>query len=156
MDSRTIDAIHARMLVRYGSKWINMWAGVDMEMIKADWALELESVRRDQVLFALDHLPPEFPPTAGQFRALCREHRPGAEHARYVSLPMPARSEASDAKAIAAKGSIRALVARMRESGGGGSREATIERLRAIHEAGGTLTVWQRDVLRELEAETEG
>ena len=34
LDSRWIDAIHTRLMVRYGAKWLNMWAGIDPEMVK--------------------------------------------------------------------------------------------------------------------------
>jgi hypothetical protein len=89
-DARTIDAIHARMLVRYGSKWINMWNGVDPELVKTDWARELERVTRDQVMFALENLPAEFPPTAGQFRSLCLELKTSSEYQQWQALPAPA------------------------------------------------------------------
>lgn len=70
LPSRTIDAIFARMLVRYGAAWLRMWADIPMEAVKADWANELDKMSPAHVRYALDHLPADYPPTVAQFRAL--------------------------------------------------------------------------------------
>lgn len=84
-DPRMVDAIHARMLVRYGAKWLGMWSGVDPELVKADWSRELSGLSRESVLYGLDNLPADFPPTVAQFRVLCVQ-RPLAE---VKQLPRP-------------------------------------------------------------------
>jgi hypothetical protein len=71
LDFRWVDLIHTRMLVRYGATWVRQWADVDAALVKTDWANELDGVSSTAIKHALDHLPAEFPPTAGQFRALC-------------------------------------------------------------------------------------
>lgn len=71
LESRWVDAIHARMLVRYGSKWISMFQSVDMELVKADWASELSGLSGAAIKHGLENLPPEFPPTVAQFKAAC-------------------------------------------------------------------------------------
>lgn len=86
---RFVDEIHARLLVRYGSKWLNLWAGVPEEAIKADWSEQLAAVSPAGVRFALDNLPDEYPPTVGQFRALClTQQRPELQA---QALPAPSR-----------------------------------------------------------------
>lgn len=71
LELRWIDAIHARMLVRYGSKWIALFQSVDMELVKADWAEELSGLNGAAIKHGLENLPPEFPPTVAQFKAAC-------------------------------------------------------------------------------------
>jgi hypothetical protein len=85
MEARYVDRIHTRLLARYGSKWINLYAGVEPELVKADWSEQLARVDAKGVRFALEHLPPDFAPNAAQFRALC--NRPAAN--QYVALPAP-------------------------------------------------------------------
>lgn len=86
---RFVDEIHARLLVRYGSKWLNLWAGVPEEAIKADWSEQLAAVTPAGVRFALDNLPDDYPPTVGQFRALClTQQRPELQA---PALPAPSR-----------------------------------------------------------------
>lgn len=70
LDARWVDAIHARLLVRYGTRWVNLWAGIPEELVKADWAEQLAGLGGPSIQHALEHLPPEFPPTAAQFKAL--------------------------------------------------------------------------------------
>ena len=71
LELRWIDAIHARMLVRYGSKWIALYQSVDMDLVKADWAEELSGLSGGAIKHGLENLPPEFPPTVAQFKAAC-------------------------------------------------------------------------------------
>lgn len=86
---RFVDEIHARLLVRYGSKWLSMWAGVPEDAVKADWSEQLAAVTPAGVRFALDNLPDEFPPTVGQFRSLClTQQRPELQA---PALPAPSR-----------------------------------------------------------------
>lgn len=86
---RFVDEIHARLLVRYGSKWLNLWAGVPEDAVKADWSEQLAAVTPAGVRFALDNLPDDYPPTVGQFRALCiTQQRPELQT---PALPAPSR-----------------------------------------------------------------
>ena len=84
LDSRWIDAIHTRLMVRYGAKWLNMWAGIDPEMVKADWAEQLSGISADGIKFAMENLPSDSPPNAAQFLTICIR-RPS----QYVALPAP-------------------------------------------------------------------
>lgn len=85
LESRWVDAIHARLLVRYGTRWVSMWAGVPEELVKADWAAELDGLGPDAIAHAMHHLPHEFPPTVAQFKAIAlRRAEPGLK-----ALPAP-------------------------------------------------------------------
>lgn len=71
---RWIDRLFARLMVRYGVAWTRMWAGIDAEAVKADWASVLGKMydRNPQALaYGLDHLPEDRPPTATAFLRLC-------------------------------------------------------------------------------------
>jgi len=74
LDSRWVDAIHAKLLVRYGSQWLNLWAGVSPELVKADWAKELAPYgpHPGAIKHAFENLPADKPPTVAQFKLLCR------------------------------------------------------------------------------------
>ncbi len=75
LDARYVDRLHARLLVRYGAQWLRMYDGLDEAMVKADWAQTLAGVSADGIRYALENLPADWPPNAGQFRALCSERR---------------------------------------------------------------------------------
>lgn len=99
-----VDALFDRLSIRYGSAWVSLWNGIDASLVKADWAAELAGFGGEAIKHALDHLPPDRPPTVGQFRALCL-NRPDATKA----LPPPAQDPEVAARALAA---IKPSVAR--------------------------------------------
>lgn len=96
--------IHSALAVRYGRRWLAMWAGLDMELVRADWRRVLRDYAGNPgaVMHALDNLP-EHVPTAVDFRMLCA----AGPRPAYVPLPVPATSEAG--KAV-----MRELLARLR------------------------------------------
>lgn len=96
--------IHSALAVRYGRRWLAMWAGLDMELVRADWRRVLRDYEGNPaaVMHALDNLP-EGVPTAYDFRQLCAAGpRPACQ-----PLPPPATSEAG-------KRVMRDLLARLR------------------------------------------
>lgn len=66
-----IDALFARLSVRYGAAFLRQWPDADPEIVKADWAQVLGGFSGEAIRYALEHLPADKPPTAGQFRLLC-------------------------------------------------------------------------------------
>jgi hypothetical protein len=68
-----VDSLFARLAIRYGSEWLRKWEGLNIEMVKSDWAAELGGFanRPEAITHALRSLPDDRPPTVGQFRALC-------------------------------------------------------------------------------------
>jgi hypothetical protein len=74
LEPKWIDALFARLTVRYGSAFLNRWTsvGVDLDLVKADWAQELAGFNQwpEAIKYALEHLDAEKPPTAQQFRAI--------------------------------------------------------------------------------------
>ena len=76
---KTVDMIHTRLLVRYAGKWLSLYAGVNLDMVKTDWSEELAGINAARIDHAFENLPPDNPPNASQFRALCLTwHQPAA------------------------------------------------------------------------------
>jgi hypothetical protein len=105
--SRTVDQIFARLLVRYGAQWIRMWEGIDPAAVKADWMEALSGRSGDSIRYALEHLPPDRPPNAGQFLALCMEFR--RPEVQPKELPRPEATPADKAR-------VRAMLAKARRA----------------------------------------
>jgi len=135
LDLRWVDAIHAKLLVRYGSQWLNLWAGVPPELVKADWAEELAAYgpHPEAIKHALDNLPVDKPPTVAQFRLLCRNSPKMAPPA----LPAPV----ADPKIVAA---VKQALAPKKEDPKDWARA-----LRKRENACGRLTITQRAMWRE-------
>lgn len=111
--ANVIEAIFAKLLVRYGAAWLRQWDGVDMGLVKADWADELAGFQGnlEPLRYALRHLPDRCP-TVGEFRALAnrcpppelpRLEAPKADQARAAAEleklgPMRSRPVGHDAK----------------------------------------------------------
>lgn len=133
LDLSRVERIHARLLVRYGARWTGMWAGVEPDLVRADWSTELAGVSDDAIRHALGHLPAEFPPTASQFRALCIAHRPAV-----VALPAP---KPDPTVARAALGAVKRVADH--------DPKAWAWRLKAREEQGERLSPVQRRFWRE-------
>lgn len=90
-----VDALFAKLTVAYGQRFLGLYAGLSLDAVKADWAETLDGLqtRPEVIKHALAHLPTDQPPTAMQFRQLCRNAPPppaprlDAPHAK----PDPAR-----------------------------------------------------------------
>jgi hypothetical protein len=97
--------IHSALAVRYGRRWLAMWAGLDMELVRADWRRQLREYADNPaaVIHALDNLPDQMVPTAPEFRALCA----AAPRPAWRPLPSPATSDKG-------KAAMRELLARLR------------------------------------------
>lgn len=70
--SHWIDSLFARLGTRYGSAWLNLWEGFDLEAVKTDWRLELEGLPLRKIKYGIVNLPLERPPaTVAAFKAIC-------------------------------------------------------------------------------------
>lgn len=69
--AEVIDAIFAKLAVRYGAAWMRQWDGLDMNLVKSDWGSELAGFagNLEPLRFALRNLP-ERCPNVAEFRAL--------------------------------------------------------------------------------------
>lgn len=104
LSQRFVDRIFARLLVRYGAAWLRAYEGIEEKLVQADWAEQLAGFddKPEAIKHALDSLPTDRPPTAGQFRALCNT----APLPVFKALPSP---KVDREKAVAALSSMRGV-----------------------------------------------
>jgi hypothetical protein len=90
-----VDVIFAKLTLVYGRDFLARWAGLDMALVKDDWAHELEHYanRPDAIAHALSLLPADKPPTVLQFRDLCRS-APGPVF-KAIAAPRLSRKDAA-------------------------------------------------------------
>lgn len=74
LPSPWVDRIFSKLTLTYGHRFLGLYAGLDMEAVKADWAHELGAYtsRPEAIAHAMAVLPPDSPPNVMQFRDLCR------------------------------------------------------------------------------------
>lgn len=84
-----VDTLFARLTARYGVAFQRQYADIDPAVVKADWARALDGLPGDAIKRALDRLPADRPPNAGQFRRLCVDAIPGEAYRVYKALPAP-------------------------------------------------------------------
>lgn len=96
--SDVIEAIFAKLAVRYGAVWLRQWDGVDIALVKADWSEELAGFQDnlEPLRYALRHLP-ERCLNVAEFRALANRCPP-PELPRLVA---PAASDVVVAEQVA-------------------------------------------------------
>lgn len=72
LPSAWIDRIFAKLTARFGRDFLGRWEGVEIDIVKADWADELAGMqnRPDAIKYALDHLGNKAP-MVDDFKALC-------------------------------------------------------------------------------------
>lgn len=99
-----VERIMARLAVRYGTMLSARYGELDPLAVQLDWSEELRGIGPAAIDFALENLPVDRPPTAGQFRELCR--RAPAE--KQLALPAPPPRRKPPAEFLAARGRIAA------------------------------------------------
>lgn len=68
-----IDSLFTKMTGFYGSKFLDMWRGVDMQDVRRMWGLELAELKREELKRGVATLVTrQFPPTLPEFIQLCR------------------------------------------------------------------------------------
>lgn len=72
LPAEIIDLVWAKLATTYGHRFLSIWEGFPEETVKADWALILEDVREDRILWALENLPARAP-DAPSFKQLCTQ-----------------------------------------------------------------------------------
>lgn len=133
-----VEKLFSRLAIHYGSRWMNLWAGIDLAAVKASWEHSLSDVYQrapHAIAYALDNLPDD-PPNVAQFRKLCNS-RPADP---VQMLPAPAADPARVAAAV--KALVKPKPARPLE---------WAHRLKEREERGDrSLTPFQRDAWRAV------
>ena len=77
-DLKIVSRVFAHFTVKYGHKWSSLFPDGDLalyEESKSMWAEEMGGLSMEQIKYALDIVVdnyPEWPPTVGQFKQLCK------------------------------------------------------------------------------------
>lgn len=93
LPSAWIDRLFERFAVMYGRHWFDLWAGVEIDSVKAAWREDLAFASGEQIRKALDHCRGnnKFPPTLPEFVGLFRAFAPAMDTSR--ALPDYLRAE---------------------------------------------------------------
>lgn len=128
----------AKLTVRYGAAFMRQYADLDPSLVKADWAELLGGFhcRPDAIRYGLENLPPDRPPNAMQFRAMCNLRPDKA----LPALPAPESKPAPE---------VMARVAAIRVTQGANDPKAWAWRLKEREAQGPGLTLAQRQMWRE-------
>ena len=153
LPERWVDKLFDEMAAMYGSRFADLWAGTDLDKVKAKWAEKLvgffdKPKAISEALRALDDKP--MPPNLPEFLALCREaaRRQGDATVNLGYTPTPEeRERAAEVIDKAAKAVKREAAHDYR---------SCAKKLKARHEAGEDLSPYQVDAYREaLSADAE-
>lgn len=70
-----IERIFSKLTLAYGRDFLGRWTGIPIAEVKTDWSECLKGFadQPQAIAFALANLPDSKPPTAQEFRALCRQ-----------------------------------------------------------------------------------
>ena len=68
----SVDQLFALFAVSYGKRWMDMWDGLDMDMVASLWADELGGLKVRHIKYGIEHRPKVHPPTAMEFRDICK------------------------------------------------------------------------------------
>lgn len=125
------ESILTRMALNYGHRWPLSTASSQLyDMAVAEWADATADFSDEEIqrgIRAMRDECPEWPPTIGEFRALCRPQKPAEPEHHYPPLapPLPVLTEAQEAER---RERLKANAARLRElrltilDGGRGSK----------------------------------
>lgn len=78
-----IQRIFKNMTSAFGKKMFDMWAGLDMQEVYADWADALQACSIGAIQYGIYLAKSEQsrePPTQGQFVAMCKKYVPEINH----------------------------------------------------------------------------
>jgi len=72
MISQMIDILFAKLQIRYGRDFLYKYDGIDIELVKEDWAIELSCFENwpDALKYGINNLPIR-PPNVIEFKNIC-------------------------------------------------------------------------------------
>jgi len=71
-----VDRLFQKLALMYGKAWLDLWAGMPIDAVKAEWSRTLTGIDPEAMRLALDSLLTSgkpFPPTLPEFTSLCRQ-----------------------------------------------------------------------------------
>lgn len=93
-----IQRIFQRFTLAYGRRSLDMWQGMDMQEVYADWADALQGNSLGSIQHGIDVAKNEIaekPPTQGQFIAFCKKYQPVGNVHRLAHRLTPEQLEAN-------------------------------------------------------------
>jgi len=100
MPSQWVVGIHNKMQARYGHKWTSQHPTPDLIRISLEqWGEVLGNLTLDEVAHGLEAWRGAWPPSAPEFREICRP-KSTAAHKRYKNLPRPSQTPETVYRAI--------------------------------------------------------
>ncbi len=91
-----VDRLFQRLATLYGRAWLDLWAGIPIDAVKAEWARSLHGMAPEAIGLALESLKTEgvkFPPNLPEFIALCRQFVRRGPHRLALAAPRYAPPE---------------------------------------------------------------
>jgi hypothetical protein len=137
LPSPWVDKIFTKLAVTYGQRFLGLYAGLDLQAVKDDWADELAGYAQSPaaIKHALGILPTDKPPTVLEFRQLCRSAP------QYVQAQLPGPRTPPPPN-------LREAVAGIGKEGAYDPKEWA-HKLKAREESGASLTMAQKQMWRE-------
>jgi hypothetical protein len=129
------DRIFDRLTIRYGVRFLNQWKGIDLNAVRSDWADVLSGFENwpESIVFAIEHLDDEKPPTAKMFRAIAMK----APKPESLALPAPDPDPIKMAEEMAKLDAIKS------KGNATCDNKEWAKRLKARHDEGGKLNLNQ-------------
>lgn len=93
-----IQRVFQRLAAAFGRKAFDMWQGMDMQDVYADWADALQACSLGSIQYGIMLAKSEQsrdPPTQGQFLAMCKKYVPEINHNQLDHKLTPEQMEAN-------------------------------------------------------------
>lgn len=145
LDLQLVERILSKLALTYGVRANDQYRDMDADMVRANWALEMDGVSVDAIRYACAHLPEHHPPNVIEFRKLCQGRR--SEHEQ-LRLPPPT----PDPPSAGMRARMAAAMAPLQVRASTDPR-AWARRLRQRELACERLTPYQREAWRDALAE---
>lgn len=86
LDAVLTEKVLSKLALTYGVRFNDVYAGMEPEMVRRNWAKELDGMSEDAIRYACNNLPERYPPNVLEFRRLCMSRRTEATR---LALPAP-------------------------------------------------------------------
>jgi hypothetical protein len=74
-DMKLVEAVFARLMLVFGNRVAKLYEGMNLDLVKRAWAVELEGLTPQEIEAGLEAVKGErFPPTAPEFVRACRPY----------------------------------------------------------------------------------
>jgi len=140
--TQAVEAAFTRFALVYGTQAMSrMWMGQDLPTVKRAWCHELRGFTSLDLIWAMEHLPPQGIPNLLEFKALCQRRPEGVR----LALKGP---QADPARVAAVIGQLQELKATL--TNGNRATDWQDKILERYARRDPRLTKFQRDICEEL------